>query len=115
MIKYKAEQKIELQPNMHGGKGTAEMSYVINDTDHNNKHLNLFAKMTLKPGVVVGGHAHAGKSEILYIVEGKCRYNDGTEKILFPGDAVIVAETDQHTLESADDQPMSYIVAIVLL
>lgn len=114
MIKYKAEQIPELIPNSHGGEGTVEALHIINTADHNNRHLRLFDKYTLKPGVVVGGHAHAGKTEILYILEGKCRYNDGTEKILVPGDAVIVGETDQHTLESADDRPMSYIVVIVL-
>jgi quercetin dioxygenase-like cupin family protein len=74
----------------------------------------MVAEITINPGVVIGEHTHEGLTEVIYVLKGRALYNDGTEKILEPGDAAVVFESDHQSLRCADDRPMTYLACIVL-
>lgn len=114
MLKLNKDQRLEFKENSQGGHGIVEVRHIIEPVDHNNPHLDMVAKITVKPGATIGEHSHEGLTEVIYILEGRAVYNDGTERILEPGDAAVVFESDRQSLRCADDKPMTYLAIITL-
>jgi len=114
MIKLKNDQRVELLEKPHDGEGVIEIKHIVEAGNHNNKHLKTMARITLKPGDVVGYHTHEGVTEVIYILEGRALYNDGTERILEPGDAAVVYEKDGQSIRCAEEGPLTYLAVILL-
>ncbi len=114
MIRLLKDQRVELLDNYQGGNGTLEIRHVIEPENHNNPYLNMVATVTLNPGVTVGDHTHEGLTEVIFILKGRALYNDGSERILEPGDAAVVFESDHQSIRSADDKPMTYLACIAV-
>ena len=114
MIRRHPDQRVERSEKPHDGEGAIEIRHIVEAEDHSNRHLKTMARVTVKPGDAVGYHTHEGKTEIIYILEGRALYNDGTERILEPGDAAIVSEKDGQSIRCADDRPMTYLAVILL-
>jgi len=114
MIRLRQEQRVERAEKLHDGEGAVEIRHIVEREDHSHRHLKTMARVTVNPGDVIGYHTHEGKTEIIYILEGRALYYDGTERILEPGDAAIVSENDGQAIRCADDQPMTYLAVILL-
>ncbi|MDX9871235.1 MAG: cupin domain-containing protein [Clostridia bacterium] len=114
MLRLRKDQRTEYRENSFGGRGTVEIRHLIEPADHTNSHLRLLAKITLQPGVTVGEHSHEGITESIYILEGRAIYNDGAERLLEPGDAAVVSESDRQSIRCAEDTPLTYLAVIVL-
>ena len=61
------KERVELIPGLAGGKGTAEVHYVV-EADELNGHGRMYAKVVLPPGASVGWHQHVKDTEPYYIL-----------------------------------------------
>lgn len=113
MIRLKKDQRVVMMENPHDGEGIIEIKHIVDSENHNNPHLKNMARVTLKPGDVVGYHTHEGVTEVIYILEGRAIYFDGTERILEPGDAAVVSEKDAQSIRCADEEPLTYLAVIL--
>lgn len=114
MIKKAEEMRLEIREQMRGGNGKAEILHILNIDDIKGK-VRLFAKITLNPGCSIGMHQHEGEEEAYYILSGTARVNDnGTEKIVKPGDVVLTGNGASHSIENAADTPLEFIAVIML-
>jgi len=114
MIKKAEEMKLEIREKMRGGSGNVEILHILNMDEVKGK-VRLFAKITLNPGSSIGMHQHEGEEEAYYILNGIARVNDnGTEKIVKPGDVVLTGNGASHSIENAADEPLEFIAVILL-
>jgi len=114
MIKKAEDMKLEIREKMRGGNGSVELLHILNIDEMKGK-VRLFAKITMHPGCSIGMHQHEGEEEAYYILSGTAKVNDnGTEKILKPGDVVLTGNGASHSIENAADTPLEYIAVVML-
>ncbi len=113
MIKRAGDQRIEFLTEYQGGEGTIEVQHVLESGDYTNPYFDMLLKVTIPPGVSVGMHSHEGITEAVFILSGQALYDDGEERLLHPGDAAVVAESERQSIRSAGDMPMTYMACIV--
>ena len=112
MIKKAEEMKLEIREQMRGGNGNVEIMHILNIDEMKGK-VRLFAKITLNPGCSIGMHQHEGEEEAYYILSGTAKVNDnGTERIVKPGDAVLTGNGASHSIENAADKPLEFIAVM---
>jgi quercetin dioxygenase-like cupin family protein len=113
-VKRKDEQRVEHIVNHRGGSGEIAITYCVEKSEYEYPGLNHICLVTVPAGVSVGPHDHAGKMELIYITEGECIYNDGSDHLLQPGDCAIVAgEKDIHQLKNPRETPLKYLAFII--
>ncbi|NLG88231.1 MAG: cupin domain-containing protein [Clostridiaceae bacterium] len=114
MIKKAEEMKSEIRERLRGGNGNVELLHILN-TDEMKGKVRLYAKITLNPGCSIGTHQHVDEEEAYYILKGTARVNDnGTEKIVKPGDVVLTGDGASHSIENAGDEPLEFIAVVML-
>lgn len=106
--------KLEIRERMRGGNGNGEILHILNIDEMKGK-VRLFAKITLNPGCSIGMHQHEGEEEAYYILKGTANVNDnGTERIVKPGDVVLTGDGASHSIENTSDEPLEFIAVIML-
>lgn len=114
MIRRKAEQRAEILENPHDGQGQITITHCMEKLDHANPRFQMLSRVTVPPGVRVGLHNHAGKTEAFCILEGVCLYDDGEQHTLLPGDCVVVSGAEAaHQLQNPGPNILVYLVSIV--
>ena len=114
MIKRDGGYREEIWDEPYGGEGKLSVVRIGEVIDHGNPFFDSMSRVTVQPGVKVGRHSHEGKTELLYIVSGRCSYNDGEPHLLLPGDSAIVRGADAHRLENPGPEPLVYLAVIVM-
>jgi len=114
MIKRSNEMVQEIKEQMRGGKGSVEITHILNQNEINGKS-RLIAKVTLNPGCSIGWHEHVNEEEMYYIIKGKAVVDDNGQKHeLNHGDASLTVGGKSHSIENAGDEPLEFIAVILL-
>ena len=110
MIRKKDECKKEYREHMRDGKGTVELTSLIDSPDELYKKGRLFSRITLKSGCSIGFHVHENDSELYYILSGEAEYNDNGEiKTVTAGDVTICPAGTGHGIENRTDETVEFI------
>jgi mannose-6-phosphate isomerase-like protein (cupin superfamily) len=114
MIKKSSEMLKELKDQMRGGKGTIEITHIMNQTDLKGQ-ARMFAKITIEPGCSIGYHEHAKEEEIYYIIKGKGVVNDnGSIYEMNIGDSVITGNGASHSIENTGKETLELLAVILV-
>ncbi|MDO5537025.1 MAG: cupin domain-containing protein [Desulfovibrionaceae bacterium] len=109
----RAKDNTSLSAVICGGPGAIEAVQILNPDEFCGKG-RLFNHITLKPGVAVGKHRHKNDFETYYILSGSGVYDDnGTLVEVGPGDVMICAEGEEHSLTNNGTEDL-VIIALVL-
>jgi mannose-6-phosphate isomerase-like protein (cupin superfamily) len=112
MVNYRAEMKIEAKEKMRGGEGTVSLVHFTGC--ENEKNIRLLAELTLPPGASIGNHRHDAETEYFLIVSGSGAVNDnGVERNIKAGDAVITGNGTSHSVKNTGTVPLVMHAVIV--
>lgn len=114
MIRKANEMVSVLRQEMRGGKGAVEITDIFRQDELTGK-ARLCARITINPGCSIGLHEHLAEEEIFYIINGKGLVNDnGTEKEVAVGDAILTGNGASHSIGNIGREPL-VLFAIILL
>ena len=114
MFKNSSEMIREIKDQMRGGKGSVEIMHIFMKEELKGK-ARLVAKITLNSGCSIGKHEHVYEEEIYYIINGKGIFNDnGTEREVAAGDAVLTGNGAFHSIENREDIPLELLAVILV-
>jgi mannose-6-phosphate isomerase-like protein (cupin superfamily) len=112
MVNYRAEMKTEEKEKMRDGEGT--VSFVHFTDCGNEKNIRMLAELTLPPGASIGNHRHDAETEYFLIVSGSGTVNDnGIERSIKAGDAVITGNGASHSVKNTGTVPLVMHAVIV--
>lgn len=98
---------------VHNGKGLIHIKD-LTDAKGLYNHGRMFAHITVDPGCSIGDHAHDHETEFYYITQGEAVFNDdGTERIVHPGDICATGYGQRHGLENRTTAAVELIALIV--
>jgi len=104
--------KSEVKEKMRGGNGSTELVHLVDCA--NEKNIRMLAEITLKPGCSIGGHSHDNETEYFLILSGEGTVNDnGTEKPVKAGEAVVTGNGASHSLRNNGSVPLVLHAVIV--
>ncbi len=114
MIQLMTDMATEYRENMRGGQGTIAITNIFNKHDFK-ANCRLCAKITIQPGDSIGFHEHVNEEELYLIIQGKALVNDnGHEKELHAGDAILTGNGTGHAIQNIGLQPLE-LIAIILV
>ena len=112
MIVYRSEMKIEEKEKMRDGEGITRITHLLDA--ENEKNARMFAEVTLSPGSSIGYHQHETETEYYFILSGTGTVNDdGKEKEVKQGDAVITGNGASHSIKNTGTVPLVFHAVIV--
>ena len=112
MLIKRNEMKTGVKEKMRGGEGKTELVHLVDC--ENEKNIRMLAEITLKPGCSIGSHSHENETEYFLILSGEGIVNDnGTEKPVKSGDAVITGNGASHSLRNNGSVPLVLHAVIV--
>lgn len=113
MIKKTEDMRIELQPQLKGGKDTVRIINIL-EQDELYGTGRLFGVSIIPPGGSIGKHTHSGDFETYYILKGKALVNDnGKICELGPGDMTQCQDGNYHSIENIGDVDLEYLAVIL--
>lgn len=114
MIRREKEMKVDIKPEMRGGKGQASIKHIYAG-DELKGNSRLCSTITLEPGSSIGTHIHENEEEVYYILRGKGLVIDGDEPIeVNPGDAVLTRDGASHSIENIGEDTLEFVAVINL-
>ena len=114
MIRRKTDMEKEVRERMRDGNGAVEILHVFRRQELHGK-VRLMARMRLARGCSIGYHLHDGEEEIFYILSGTGRVTEGsTITEVEPGDAVLTASGEGHSIENLGEEPLDFMATILL-
>lgn len=101
-------------PNLCGGKGEAEVHFLLNPEDFYG-HARMYAKIILPPGASIGWHQHIGETEPYYILQGQGTFidNDHQRIDVISGDICTILPGQFHSLENNSENDPLILMALV--
>jgi len=113
MVKRRNSYPVRHNEKMRGGEGVVISEKLLSPEEIYEKG-RLFSKMTLHPGASIGYHVHEGEMESFFIISGEAEYSDNGEVVtLMPGDTVLNASGEGHSIKSTGDTPLELIALII--
>lgn len=113
MIRRKDEMRLQVRDNIRGGSGRIENLHIFEPEELEGK-CTLCSVFELDPGDSIGGHAHEADGEIYYVLRGELVVTeDGTEHVLYAGDASYTCGGSSHAIENRSGEKASF-MAIIL-
>ena len=113
MIRTPADMPVEERPQMRGGAGTVRVQTCFRPEEFGAR-LRLCARLTLPPGASIGLHAHEGEDEIyLVLTGGGVVTEDGCDKRVRAGDAVLTGRGGSHAVRNDGSEPLEIAAIIV--
>ncbi len=112
---YVAKENMEpsVRENLRGGNGAIGFLRMMPEEEQPGK-CRLYSILTLEKGCSIGWHAHDDETEIYYILEGEAETNDnGTVRILKPGDITVTGKGAGHCIENKHDAPLKMLVVVI--
>lgn len=114
MIKNAYEMISEIKHQMRDGKGSVELTHIFKQDELKGK-ARLIARITINSGCSIGLHEHVAEEEIFYIINGKGIINDnGIEREVSAGDAVLTGDGASHSIENKENVPL-ILLAVILV
>jgi len=112
MVIQRKEMKAEDKERMRDGDGIAHLTYLLDaDTE---KNARMFAEVVLNPGCSIGYHPHDAETEYYFILSGTGVVNDnGSEKNIGPGDAMITGNGMSHSIKNNGSVPLVFHAVII--
>jgi mannose-6-phosphate isomerase-like protein (cupin superfamily) len=105
---------LETREKVRDGQGTAAFTHFVEGKGAVQKNTNLLAEITLPQGASIGYHQHIDETEFYLILEGTGTVNDnGKEKPIQPGDAMITGNGAFHSIANTGGIPLKMIAAII--
>ncbi|MGE4498394.1 MAG: cupin domain-containing protein [Deferribacterales bacterium] len=96
-----------------GGTGTA-VQIPYEAAKQYGGQIMAFAFMDLPPEASVGYHRHENDMEIYVLLDGFAEVNDnGQEDVLTPGDMMITAKGESHSIANKTDKNLSFLALIL--
>ncbi|MCJ7690976.1 MAG: cupin domain-containing protein [Clostridiaceae bacterium] len=96
-----------------GGIGISKTTHITDQKGLCDKG-RLYGLMELEPGCSVGSHVHEGDMEIYYFLEGEGEVTDnGVVKKVFPGDALITNNGEEHSLKNIGNKTFKWMALIL--
>jgi mannose-6-phosphate isomerase-like protein (cupin superfamily) len=112
MLNKRNEMKSETKEKMRGGEGSVQLTYLVDCEKE--KNVRMLAEVTLAPGASIGNHCHESEAEYYFILSGSGTVNDnGIEKQVSPGDAVITKNGASHSIANTGNAPLVFHAVIV--
>jgi mannose-6-phosphate isomerase-like protein (cupin superfamily) len=113
MVKKAADLRINLEPNLKGGRETTRIVNILESGEMYGAG-RLFGVSIIPPGGSIGRHTHRGDFETYYILKGSARVNDnGVWRDLGPGDMTQCRDGDFHSIENTGDTDLEYLAVIL--
>ena len=113
MFHLKTEMTTEIKSNLRGGVGDLQFTHLFSGAELGGR-ADMLAVVTLQPGESVGEHPHNGNGEVYYILSGSATVTeDGTARILNPGDAEFCADGHTHSIVNHTDEPATFLALIM--
>lgn len=113
MIKRSEAHTHQHNEKMKGGTGTVEVIRSLEQGEYESG-IKLIGRLVLRPGSSLGYHVHQGEEEIIHVLSGDARYNDGGEEtILHPGDSCVCLSGHGHSIACAGEAEPLVIYAVV--
>ncbi len=113
MTNIQREMKSEIRANLRGGNGDVKLMHLFTAEELSGK-AKMCAKITLDPGCSIGEHAHSEDGEMYIIISGKGTVDDnGTEREVFPGDAVWTTGGEYHSIKNNTNEPMEMYAIVI--
>lgn len=114
MIKRAAEMRTELRPNLKGGVGDINMTYLVEKEESLGK-MNVCGILTVNPGCTIGLHPHGPDAELYYILEGDLVCTDnGVDSALHAGDSMFTSGGETHSVENNSDKPAKILAVVIV-
>lgn len=114
MIKSSNEMVSDIKHQMRGGKGSVEITHIFKQDELKGK-ARLIARISINPGCSIGLHEHVAEEEIFYIINGFGVINDnGKEREVSAGDAVLTGDGAFHSIENREDVPLQLLAVILV-
>lgn len=114
MIKNANKMISEIKHQMRDGKGDVELTHIFKQDELKGK-ARLVARITINPSCSIGLHEHVAEEEIYYIINGKGIVNDnGIEREISAGDAVLTGDGAFHSIENREDIPLQLLAVILV-
>jgi len=113
MIRTRSEQTEEQREQMRGGAGTVTVRHYFKPEEMT-MPVRLCAELTLPPGSGIGPHRHANEEEIYLVTRGTgLLTEDGMEKRISAGDAVLTGGGASHAVHNDGTEPL-HITAVIV-
>lgn len=113
MLVKRSEMPGEIRENMRGGKGAADIRFILNDAALP-KNTRLFSEILLTPGSSIGPHEHINETEVYYMLEGEVHADDnGMDVILKAGDVLVTGSGQYHMVENAGSADARLVAVII--
>jgi mannose-6-phosphate isomerase-like protein (cupin superfamily) len=113
VIKEADRMRVEIRPQMRGGKGEVKIKHIF-EKDELKGQSRLLGVITLEPGCSIGLHEHKDEEEIFYIIRGHGRVIDsGHTWAVGPGDAVLTGGGESHAIENCGAEPLQFLAIIL--
>lgn len=113
MVRKKEEFRKELKEGLRGGAGTAKLAHLF-DKDELLGKCEMCAIVELEQGASVGEHSHIADAELVYVLEGEVTTTqNGTKKVLKPGDASFIGGGNTHSTVNLTDRPTKVLAVVI--
>jgi len=105
---------ITYMENPCGGVGRMKLEHVLGPAELKDK-CGLYARVTLKPGDVLGYHEHHGNGECYFILSGEGEYDDnGKKRMVRAGDVTWTPDGSGHGLSNAGGKEDVVFMALIV-
>jgi len=113
MIVRKSDHSTELRCAAHGGSGAVAVEHLAGP-EQTFGHCRMAVRAVLDPGSSMGYHVHRGEMEFFCLLSGALEVDDnGTPAVLYPGDTMLTAEGEGHSLRCLGSAPAEYLAVVV--
>ena len=113
MIKRNNEFEKIVKEKMRDGEGQVLIEKLWDPETELKANNRLFAKLTLEQGSSIGFHNHNDEEEVFVIINGVAEMDDnGKTETLYPGDTILTADGDGHSVKSVGNEPLEMIAVI---
>ncbi len=97
-----------------GGKGTMKLEKILTEAEMKDK-CGLYARVTLRPGDVLGYHEHHGNGECYFILSGEGVYDDnGVKRLVKAGDVTWTPDGSGHALSNENGKEDVVFMALII-
>jgi mannose-6-phosphate isomerase-like protein (cupin superfamily) len=106
--------EVVYQENPCGGKGKMKLEMILSEAELKDK-CGLYARVTLRPGDVLGYHEHHGNGECYFVLAGEGVYDDnGAKRVIRAGDVTWTPDGSGHALSNADGKTDLVFMALIV-
>ena len=113
MIRKEKDRNIDIKTNFKDGPGEVNFKTIASSDELFNR-IKMYSVLTFKKDCGIGYHCHENEEEVILVLNGKAKYNDGSNECeLEVGDVAICEDGHGHSVTNMCNEELK-IVAMVL-